>query len=115
MSHGTGWMRSGAVAATRVPSRNEPAASAKASGTSPAVTASASANRWGRWEMLAAAASCSSDLAGTTTAPQSSARCITSDHTRASTCSSTLSTHGAPAASRALPAAQPEWAVPAIG
>jgi hypothetical protein len=33
--------RSGAVAATRVPSRNDPAASANASGTSPAVIASA--------------------------------------------------------------------------
>ena len=66
--------KSGAVAATRVPSRNEPAASANASGTSPAVAARASASRCGRCEIAAAAASCSSDLAGTTTAPQSSAK-----------------------------------------
>ena len=81
--------------ATRVASRNEPAASAKASGTSAAVTASASASRCGRCEMAAAAASCSSDLAGTTTAAQSSASVITIDHTAGSTWSSTLTTQGA--------------------
>lgn len=47
--------------------------------------------------MAAAAASCSSDLAGTTTAPQSSANVITIDQTVGSTWSSTLTTHGAPA------------------
>ncbi len=60
-------------------------------------------------------ASCSSDLAGTTTLPQSSARCMTCDQTAASTCSSTLITQGAPANRAAFPAGQPEWAVPAIG
>ncbi|CAG7026248.1 hypothetical protein PICSAR135_04581 [Mycobacterium avium subsp. paratuberculosis] len=89
--------RSGALAATRVPSRHDPAASANANGTSPATTASASASRWGRCEMAAAAASCSSDLAGTTTAPQSSANVITIDQTVGSTWSSTLTTHGASA------------------
>ena len=65
--------------------------------------------------MAAAAASCSSDVAGTTMAPQSSANCMTMAHTSGSTWSSTLSTHGAPANSPASPAAQPECAVPAIG
>src|SRR6185437_9426697 len=101
--------------ATRVPSRNEPAARANASGTSPAVTAKASASKCGRCEMAAAAASCSSDLAGTTTDPQSSANCSTVDHTTGSTWSSTLITHGAPPKSRACPAAQPECVVPVIG
>ncbi|COW26908.1 Uncharacterised protein [Mycobacterium tuberculosis] len=87
--------RSGAVAATRVASRKDPAANAKASGTSAAVTASASASRCGRGGGAAAAASCSSDLAGTTIAPQSSASVITIDHTVGSTWSSTLTTQGA--------------------
>ena len=65
--------------------------------------------------MRAAAASCSSDFAGTTTAPQSSANPITIDHTSASTCSSTLITQGARTNSRPCPAAQPDRAVPAIG
>ena len=54
-------------------------------------------------------------LAGTSTAPQSSASCITIDQTAGSTSSSTLITHGAPVNSRAWPAAQPDCAVPAIG
>ena len=86
---------SGALPATRVPSRKEPAANAKASGISAAVMARASASRCGRCEMAAAAASCSSDLAGTTNAPQSSANVITIHHTTGSTWSSTLMTHGA--------------------
>ena len=65
--------------------------------------------------MAAAAASWSSDLAGTTTAPQSRANSITIAHMCGSTCSSTLSTQGAPTNRRALPAAHPDRAVPAIG
>ena len=100
--------RSGAVPATRVPSRNDPAANANASGTSPALAASASASRCGRCEMAAAAASCSFDFAGTTTEPQSSASCITCAQMVASTCSSTLTTQGAPRNNPASPATQPE-------
>ena len=40
---------------------------------------------------------------------------MTIAHTSGSTWSSTLSTHGAPTNRRALPAAHPERAVPAIG
>ena len=65
--------------------------------------------------MAAAAASCSSERAGTTKARQSSARCMTLAHTSGSTWSSTLITHGAPTNRCGLPAAQPEWAVPAMG
>jgi len=66
-------------------------------------------------EIVAAAASCSSERAGTTTAPQSSARFITMVQTSASTWSSTLITQGAPTNNRGLPAVQPECAVPAMG
>src|SRR3954471_22734165 len=65
--------------------------------------------------MAAAAASCSSDLAGTTTAPQSNANSITVAQTSGSTLSSTDSTHGASVNNSGSPAAQPECAVPAIG
>ena len=78
--------RSGAVAATRVPSRNEPAASANASGTSPArdgqrLGEQVRQMRDGRRRgvVLVGAA------AGTTTPPQSSASSMTIDHTPAST------------------------------
>jgi len=65
--------------------------------------------------MAAAAASCSSDLAGTTTAPQSRANVMTIANTTGSTWSSTLTTHGAMVNKPACPAAQPEFSVPVIG
>ncbi len=107
---------SGRLAATRVPSANEPAASASARSPPPAPTwAKVSANRCGRWEILATAASCASASTGTTRLPMVNARPATAAQTSWSLSSVRQVTHAASRNRSADPAAQPECWVPAIG
>ncbi len=108
--------RSGAVPATRVPSRNDPAASASArSPPRPPASASASARTWPRWEIRATAASCSADVAERIRAPLSIASRATRAHVSGSAPGSAATSHVAPRNRSGSPASQPEWAVPAMG
>ena len=111
-------VRAGRLAATRVPSRNEPAASASASepaGPAAAQVVSAAATMCGAWLIRATALSWSTEVAGTTRAPNRTIQPAVVSQSSSLVPSSSVSTQAEPSTSFGSAVRNPDVSRPAIG